>query len=102
MRAVLIPAITNFLGGLRFRNLFLVAAGLFVVTLFTPIPLAEEILVGLVTLLLSRWKSRDRDEASGAPGDAGTGSGKGPSTAAKTGAHDDVIDLPRDQVRREG
>ncbi len=60
MRALLIPAITKFLGGLRFRNLFLLTAALFVATLVVPdvIPFADELLLGLATLLLARWKER--------------------------------------------
>ncbi|MCE2943285.1 MAG: DUF6116 family protein [Lysobacteraceae bacterium] len=60
MRALLIPAITKFLGGLRFRNLFLLTAALFVATLVVPdvIPFADELLLGLATLLLARWKDR--------------------------------------------
>ena len=60
MRALLIPVITKFLGGLRFRNLFLITAALFVGTLVVPdvIPFADELLLGLATLLLARWKER--------------------------------------------
>lgn len=86
MRALIIPAITKFLGGLRFRNLFLITAALFAVNLVVPdvIPFADELLLGLATLVLARWKERKapQAEASAAPRD--------------------VIDLPRDQVRREG
>ena len=96
MRAVLIPAITKFLGGLRFRNLFLVAATLFVVTLVVPdfIPFADELLFGLATLLLARWKDRDAEAKT-------SDSSSNPPSDAKTERRDDVIDLPRDQVRRE-
>jgi len=87
MRALIIPAITKFLGGLRFRNLFLITAALFAVNLVVPdfVPFADELLLGLATLVLARWKDRKAPEADAPP------------AAAR-----DVIDLPRDQVRREG
>ena len=45
---------------LRFPTLFLIAAGLFVVDLIVPdvVPFADEILLGLGTLLLSSGKKR--------------------------------------------
>lgn len=93
MRAVLLPAITNFLGGLRFRNLFLITAALFAVNVVFPdiIPFVDELLLGLATLVLARWK--DRDAPQGAAGGAASPHAPPPP---------DVIDLPRDQVRREG
>jgi len=86
MRALILPAITRFLGGLRFRQLFIASAGLFVLTLLVPdlIPFADELLLGLATLLLARWKD-DRTAKDD------TGGGQRPP-----------IDLPPDQVRREG
>ncbi|WP_397608530.1 DUF6116 family protein [Silanimonas sp.] len=90
MRALLVPAITKFLGDLRFRNLFLITAALFAINLVVPdfIPLADELLLGLATLVLARWKDRKAPPAEAPP-------------TAQT-APRDVIDLPRDQVRREG
>jgi len=86
MRALLVPAITKFLGDLRFRNLFLVTATLFAINLVVPdfIPFADELLLGLATLVLARWKDR-----------------KTPPAEAPPAPPRDVIDLPRDQVRRE-
>ncbi len=48
------------LSGLRSWQLFLVAAGLFVADLLVPdpIPLIDEMMLGLATLLLGRWKRR--------------------------------------------
>ena len=95
MRALLLPAITKFLSGLRFRNLFLIAAAIFLLDLFTPDLLVgmpiDEIFLAVTTLVLSQWKNRKapRTAAEGTP------------TEAPTAPHD-VIDLPRDQVRREG
>lgn len=48
------------LSGLRSWQLFLVAGVLFVADLVVPdpIPLIDEIMLGLATLLLGRWKRR--------------------------------------------
>ena len=54
---------------LRYPTLFKVTAALFAISLlwpFDPIPLIDEILLGLCTLLLANWKRRGaapRDEA---------------------------------------
>jgi len=47
-------------GRLRFPALFLLTAALFVVNLAIPdpVPFVDEILLGLVTLLLGAWKDR--------------------------------------------
>lgn len=62
-RTTLIGALLAFLGRLRFPLLFVITAGLFAIDLVVPdvIPFADEILLGLGALLLSRWKVR-RDE----------------------------------------
>lgn len=90
MRALLVPAITKFLGGLRFRTLFLIAGTIFLLDLFTPDLLVgmpvDEIFLAVVTLVLSQWKRRNEPEKAQVP-------------AAGDKA---IIDLPRDQVRREG
>lgn len=88
MRSFLIGPLLKFAARLRFKWLFLGTLALFVVTLLTPdlIPFADEILFGLATLVLSQWKRRSDPEV----GDA----------ARKRDA--DFIDLPPDQVRREG
>lgn len=56
---LLAPAL-RWLGRLSYPRLFMLAAGLFVVDLVVPdmIPLADEILLGLGTLLLANWKNR--------------------------------------------
>jgi hypothetical protein len=48
------------LGRLRFPTLFKLAAFLFVADLFVPdlIPFADEILLGVLTLLLGSWRDR--------------------------------------------
>ncbi|KAF1718890.1 DUF6116 family protein [Pseudoxanthomonas wuyuanensis] len=45
---------------LRYPTLFKLTAALFLLTLFfpDPIPLVDEVLLGLGTLLLANWKSR--------------------------------------------
>lgn len=90
MRALLIPAITKFLGGLRFRNLFLITATLFAINLVVPdvVPFADELLLGLATLVLARWKDRKTPQ--------------GDDDRARTTPTRDVIDVPAEHVRREG
>jgi len=89
MRALLIGPLLSFANRLRFKHLFLATCGLFVLTLILPdpIPFADEILFGLATLLLSQWKKR------GLPTE--------PQTDTLTSTQP-PIDLPADQVRREG
>ena len=52
----------GWLARLRSWQLFLLAAGLFVADLLVPdpVPFADEIMPGLATLLLARWKRRPR------------------------------------------
>ena len=47
-----------FLRGLRSWQLFVLAASVFVLELMVPdpVPFLDEILLGVVTLLLARWK----------------------------------------------
>ena len=53
------------LGGLRFPYLFLLAGGLFVLDLFVPdlIPFVDEIMLGLLTLLLGSFRRHKQPEA---------------------------------------
>lgn len=64
MRPLLLAPLLRWLGRLSYPRLFLVTATLFVLTLFIPdpIPLVDELLLGLGTLLLARWKRRKGDE----------------------------------------
>ncbi|HLT09423.1 MAG TPA: DUF6116 family protein [Micromonosporaceae bacterium] len=51
---------------LRYPTLFKVTAALFAISIlwpFDPIPLVDEILLGLGTLLLANWKSRKVEPA---------------------------------------
>lgn len=52
--------LARLLGRLRFPTLFKLAAVLFVADLFVPdlIPFADEILLGVLTLLLGSWRDR--------------------------------------------
>lgn len=54
----IVSPLLRWLGRLSFPRLFLLAATLFLLDLLVPdfIPFADEILLGLGTLLLSRWK----------------------------------------------
>lgn len=56
----LLAPLLGFLGRLSYPRLFLLTAALFAVDLAIPdfIPLADEILLGLGTLLLANWKKR--------------------------------------------
>lgn len=49
---------------LRFKNLFLIAAALFLVDLAIPdfIPLIDEILLGILTMVFWSWRRPERDE----------------------------------------
>jgi hypothetical protein len=60
-RSVLAPLL-NFAAGLRFPQLFLLTAALFVIDLFVPdvIPFVDEILLGLATLLLGNLRKREK------------------------------------------
>ncbi len=59
--ATLIPLLLNYSRRLKFRNLFLLVIGLFVLDLVIPdfIPFLDEILLGLLTIILTRWKKKD-------------------------------------------
>ena len=53
----------RFLSGLRTSQLFLIAAALFVIDLFIPdpVPFLDELLLGVLTLSLARWKTPPDD-----------------------------------------
>ncbi len=63
----LLAPVMRWLGRLSYPRLFLLTGALFVADLFVPdmIPFADELLLGLGTLLLANWKNRK----SGAPAD---------------------------------
>ncbi len=90
-RAPFIAAFLRFAAGLRFRQLFFIAAGLFAVDLLIPdlIPFADEILLGLLTLLFGAWKKHT-------PVDVLTESGKESKTGgSRPGIHTDPTSKDR-------
>jgi hypothetical protein len=54
----IITALLQYADRLRFRQLFLLTAALFVIDLLIPdiIPFADELLLGLLTLLFGSWR----------------------------------------------
>lgn len=60
MKHLLLAPFLRWAGRLRHPTLFAIIAGLFVLDLLVPdfIPLADEILLGLGTVLLANWKDR--------------------------------------------
>ena len=56
----LLAAVLGFLGKLSYPRLFTLSAILFAIDLVVPdfIPFADELLLGLGTLLLANWKKR--------------------------------------------
>lgn len=65
MANVLLAPLLRWVGRLSYPRLFLVTAVLFVVDVIVPdfIPLADELLLGLGTLLLANWKKRGTGNA---------------------------------------
>ncbi|MFC5577670.1 DUF6116 family protein [Lysobacter niabensis] len=63
----LLAPVLGFLGRLSYPRLFVITATLFVIDLVIPdfIPLADEILLGLGSLLLANFKSRKVPDPSG-------------------------------------
>jgi len=62
MKSSLLGAVLRFAQTLKFRQLFLLPGGLFLLDLVIPdrIPFADELLLGLVTLLLASWKKEEK------------------------------------------
>jgi len=60
----LIVMFLNFANQLKFRNLFLVVIGLFFIDLLIPdfIPLIDEIMLGLLAIVLASWKSKRKKQ----------------------------------------
>lgn len=58
----IVARIVAFARDLRFPQLFFLAAGIFLADLLIPdgLPFADEIVLGLVTLMLGRWKKKGR------------------------------------------
>lgn len=72
-RAAVLGWVVARLARLRFPTLFAITAFLFVVNLIVPdpVPLVDEILLGLGTALLASWRTRERG-AVPTPGQAST------------------------------
>ena len=56
-----------FANQLKFRNLFFIIIGLFLVDLVIPdfIPLIDEIILGLLAIILANWKKERKQEQEG-------------------------------------
>lgn len=63
----LVAVLLRFLGRLRSPVLFVLIASLFLLDLVIPdvLPFADEILLGLATLMLARWRKPEAKEAEG-------------------------------------
>ena len=65
----LLAPVLGFLGKLSYPRLFALTAALFALDVVTPdlVPFADELLLGLGTLLLANWKKRKEPAASDKP-----------------------------------
>ncbi|HIF51587.1 MAG TPA: hypothetical protein EYQ42_08710 [Thiotrichaceae bacterium] len=65
--SVLIAAFLTFANKLKFKNLFLITITLFVTDLIIPdfIPLIDEIILGLLAIILANWKDERKNENKG-------------------------------------
>jgi len=63
----LIGLFMAFANQLKFRNLFLIIIALFIVDLLVPdfIPLIDEIILGLLAIILANWKKEKTEEKEG-------------------------------------
>ena len=61
---VLITLFFAFADQLKFKNLFLIVIGLFTLDLFIPdfIPFIDELILGLLAIILANWKSERKQE----------------------------------------
>ena len=62
MKSPIVILLMRFLGGLRFPTLLKFSAVLFVISLFTPIPMIDELIFGLTTLLFASWKKHSDEK----------------------------------------
>ena len=62
--ASFVSTFLSFADKLKFRNLFIIVISLFVADLFVPdfIPFIDEIILGLLTIILANWKKERRQE----------------------------------------
>ncbi len=63
----LIALFLTFANQLKYRNLFLIIIGLFLIDLFVPdfIPLIDEIILGLLAIILANLKKEKSEEQEG-------------------------------------
>tara|TARA_R110000782_G_scaffold18459_4_gene50779 strand:+ start:2774 stop:3019 length:246 start_codon:yes stop_codon:yes gene_type:complete len=63
----LITLFLSYANQLKFKNLFLIVIGLFILDLFIPdfIPLIDEIILGLLAIILANWKHERKQEEKG-------------------------------------
>lgn len=63
----LITLFLAFANQLKFKNLFLIVIGLFTLDLFIPdlIPFIDEVILGLLAIILANWKSERKQEQEG-------------------------------------
>lgn len=65
--SALIATFLAFANKLKFRNLFMIIIVLFIIDLFIPdfIPLIDEIILGLLAIILANWKEERKQERQG-------------------------------------
>ena len=65
--SVLIATFLAFANKLKFKNLFIIVVGLFFVALLIPdfIPLIDEIILGLLAIILANWKDERKKGTEG-------------------------------------
>ncbi len=65
--SVLIATFLAYADKLKFRNLFLIIISLFAIDLIIPdfIPLIDEIILGLLAIILANWKKERQHEEEG-------------------------------------
>lgn len=65
MHHLLLAPFMTWAARLKYPTLFKLVAGLFLITLVIPdgVPFLDEILLGLATLLLAKWKDRNQTPA---------------------------------------
>lgn len=65
----LVAILMAFANQLKFKNLFLLTLALFIIDLIVPdfIPMIDEIILGLLTLILANWKKESHSVKPGKP-----------------------------------
>ena len=70
----IITAVLRYAERLRFKQLFLLTGGLFLLDLVVPdfIPFVDELMLGLLTLLFAAWRKRPEERLEAPASDART------------------------------